>query len=183
MYAIIENGGKQYKVVEGDTLQLEKLNYEVGTLVKDSKVLMIADGKTIEVGTPVVSAAEVVLKVVAHGKGEKVLVYKFKAKKNYRRKQGHRQPFTEVLVEQISLNGGTVVKEAKAEVKEAPAKPAAKAPAKPAAKAAAKPAAKAAAKPAAKAPAKPAAKAAAKPAAKAAAKPAAKKATTAKIEK
>lgn len=107
MYAIIENGGKQYKVVEGDTLQLEKIEAEVGSLVKDSKVLLVANGEKFEVGRPAVKDAEVVLKVVSHGKGEKVLVYKFKAKKNYRRKQGHRQPYTEVMVESISLNAGS----------------------------------------------------------------------------
>ena len=107
MYAVIKNGGKQYKVVEGDTLQLEKINAEPGSLVKDSEVLLVADGEKLEVGTPVVKDAEVVLKVVSHGKGEKVLVYKFKAKKNYRRKQGHRQPFTEVVVESISLKAGS----------------------------------------------------------------------------
>ena len=106
MYAIIKNGGKQYKVVEGDTLQLEKINAEVGSLVKDSQVLLVANGESLEVGTPEVKDAEVVLKVVSHGKGEKVLVYKYKAKKNYRRKQGHRQPYTEVVVESISLNSG-----------------------------------------------------------------------------
>ena len=103
MDAIIENGGKQYKVAEGDSLKLEKINAEVGSQVTDSKVLMVADGSTVKIGTPVVDAAQVVLKVTAHGKGEKVLVYKFKAKKNYRRKQGHRQPYTEVLVESIAL--------------------------------------------------------------------------------
>lgn len=104
MYAIIKNGGKQYKVVEGDTLQLEKINAEVGSLIKDNKVLLVANGESLEVGTPEVLNAEVVLKVVSHGKGEKVLVYKYKAKKNYRRKQGHRQPYTEVMVESIALN-------------------------------------------------------------------------------
>ncbi|MDD2370603.1 MAG: 50S ribosomal protein L21 [Firmicutes bacterium] len=104
MYAIIKNGGKQYKVVEGDTLQLEKIETEVGSLVKDCKVLLVADGESLSVGTPEVKDAEVVLKVVSHGKGEKVLVYKYKAKKNYRRKQGHRQPYTEVIVESIALN-------------------------------------------------------------------------------
>ena len=104
MYAIIKNGGKQYKVVEGDTLQLEKIEVEVGSLVKDCKVLLVADGENLSIGTPEVKDAEVVLKIVSHGKGEKVLVYKYKAKKNYRRKQGHRQPYTEVIVESISLN-------------------------------------------------------------------------------
>lgn len=141
MYAIIDNGGKQYKVVEGDTLQLEKINAEVGSLVKDIKVLLVAGENGLEIGTPVVENAEVALKVLSHGKGEKVLVYKMKAKKNYRRKQGHRQPYTEVLVEGISLNGQSVVKEAKAEVAAEVKKPAAKKPAAAKTTAAKKPAA------------------------------------------
>lgn len=102
MYAIIENGGKQYKVSEGDTFQIEKVAVEEGSVVKDSKVLLVSDDKGITVGKPYVDGAEVSLKVLSHGKGDKILVYKFKAKKNYRRKQGHRQPFTEVQVESIS---------------------------------------------------------------------------------
>ena len=90
MYAIIENGGKQYKVSEGDTFQIEKIAAEEGSIVKDSKVLLVADDNSVKVGQPYVDGAEVSLKVLSHGKGDKVLVYKFKAKKNYRRKQGHR---------------------------------------------------------------------------------------------
>ncbi|MCI0502212.1 MAG: 50S ribosomal protein L21 [Fusobacteria bacterium] len=104
MYAIIENGGKQYKVAEGDTIQIEKLSVEEGSVVTDSKVLLVSDDNGLKVGQPYVDGATVSLKVVAHGKGDKVLVYKFKAKKNYRRKQGHRQPYTEVTVEGISLS-------------------------------------------------------------------------------
>ncbi len=104
MYAIIENGGKQYKVAEGDTIQIEKLAVEEGSVVTDSKVLQVSDDNGLKVGQPYVDGATVSLKVVAHGKGDKVLVYKFKAKKNYRRKQGHRQPYTEVTVEGISLS-------------------------------------------------------------------------------
>ena len=101
MYAIIENGGKQYKVSEGDTLRLEKLDVDVDSVVDAEKVLFINDGSGIKVGTPTVDGAKVSLKVVEHGKGKKIVVYKFKAKKNYRRKQGHRQPYTDVVVEKI----------------------------------------------------------------------------------
>lgn len=101
MYAVIENGGKQYKVSEGDVLRLEKMETEVGALVEDSNVLLVNDGKETKIGTPVVEGAKVTLKVTEHGRGEKIIVYKFKAKKNYRRKQGHRQPYTEVSVEKI----------------------------------------------------------------------------------
>lgn len=103
MYAIIENGGKQYKVSRGDTLEIEKIAVEKGSIINDSNVLLISDGRSFKVGKPYVEGAEVSLKVLGHGKGDKILVYKFKAKKNYRRKQGHRQPFTEVQVESISL--------------------------------------------------------------------------------
>lgn len=101
MYAIIENGGKQYKVSEGDILRLEKLNAEVDSVIDAEKVLLVNDGSGVKVGTPTVDGAKVSLKVVEHGKDKKIIVYKFKAKKNYRRKQGHRQPYTEVVVEKI----------------------------------------------------------------------------------
>ncbi|AMP20751.1 50S ribosomal protein L21 [endosymbiont 'TC1' of Trimyema compressum] len=101
MYAVIENGGKQYKVSEGDVLRLEKIETKVGSLVEDSKVLLVSDGKETKIGTPVVDGAKVTLKVTDHGKGEKIIVYKMKPKKGYRRKQGHRQPYTEVTVEKI----------------------------------------------------------------------------------
>lgn len=114
MYAIIENGGKQYKVSKGDTFQVEKIAAEEGSIISDSKVLLISDGRSFKVGKPYVEGVEVSLKVLGHGKGDKILVYKFKAKKNYRRKQGHRQPFTEVQVESISVKSKeTKEKEAK----------------------------------------------------------------------
>lgn len=101
MYAVIENGGKQYKVSEGDSIKMEKILAEAGTTLLAEKVLLINDGKATKVGVPTVEGAKVTLKVVEHGKGDKIIVYKFKAKKGYRRKQGHRQPFTEVVVEKI----------------------------------------------------------------------------------
>ncbi len=101
MYAIIETGGKQYRVREGDTLYLEKLPAEAGEVVEINKVLALIKDDELKLGTPLVENARVVLKVVRHGRGKKIIVFKYKAKKNYRRKQGHRQPFTQVTVEKI----------------------------------------------------------------------------------
>lgn len=101
MYAIIETGGKQYRVSEGDTLYIEKLPAEVGETVEVDRVLALIDGENVKIGSPLVSGARVVLKVIRHGRGKKIIVFKFKAKKNYRRKQGHRQAFTQVTVEKI----------------------------------------------------------------------------------
>lgn len=101
MYAIIETGGKQYKVQEGDVLQVELLNADADDSVVVDKVLLVhQDGKT-SIGNPYVEGAKVTLKVQDHKKAPKIVVYKFKAKKNYRRKQGHRQPYTQVTVESI----------------------------------------------------------------------------------
>ena len=101
MYAIIENGGKQYKVSEGDVLKVEKLPAEVGAEVTFN-VVMISDGNSIKVGKEVESA-KVTAKVEAQDKFRKIIVFKYKAKKNERKKQGHRQPFTAVKIEKITL--------------------------------------------------------------------------------
>lgn len=101
MYAVIETGGKQYKVQEGDELRVELLGVEAGDTHTVDKVLMLNTGSDFKVGNPYVEGATVTLKVEDHGKAKKIVVYKYKAKKNYRRKQGHRQPFTKVTVEKI----------------------------------------------------------------------------------
>jgi len=101
MYAVIETGGKQYRVAQGDVLTVEKLEANVGDTVTIERILMVEKEGTIQVGTPVVAGAKAVLKVMEHGKGEKIIVFKYKAKKNYRRKQGHRQPFSKVVIESI----------------------------------------------------------------------------------
>ena len=101
MYAIIETGGKQYKVQEGDVLYIEKLNAGEGESVTFDKVLAVSKESGLVLGAPLVSGAAVSAKVEKHGKGEKIIVYKYKAKKNYRRKQGHRQPYTKVVIEKI----------------------------------------------------------------------------------
>ena len=98
MFAIIETGGKQYKVSEGDELFVEKLDVEAENEVVFDKVLMV-EGK---VGTPYVKGATVKATVVKHGKGKKIIVYKYKSKKNYHKKQGHRQPYTKVKV--VAIN-------------------------------------------------------------------------------
>ena len=101
MYALIETGGKQYKVQEGDTLFVELLQNEPGETVEIGKVLAVEKDGRLQVGMPTVDGASVTLKVLRHGKGKKIVIFKYKAKKNYRRKTGHRQPFTEVTVEKI----------------------------------------------------------------------------------
>jgi large subunit ribosomal protein L21 len=101
VYAIIETGGKQFRVQEGDVICIEKLAADVGEIVPIEKVLLLEKDGAVNVGTPLVSGARAELKVLEHGKGEKIIVFKYKAKKNYRRKQGHRQPYTKVLVEAI----------------------------------------------------------------------------------
>ena len=103
MHAIIETGGKQYKVAEGDTLFIEKLPNEAGDTVTFDKVLAVIDGDTITVGTPVVEGAKVDASVVKNGKGKKILVFKYKPKKGYRKRQGHRQPYTKVTIGAISM--------------------------------------------------------------------------------
>lgn len=103
MYAIMQTGGKQYRVAEGDTIFVEKLDAEEGAEVTFDKVLAVVDGEDVKVGKPLVAGASVTGKVVAHGKGKKILVFKYKAKANYRRRQGHRQPFTRVLIGKISV--------------------------------------------------------------------------------
>nr|WP_320146098.1 50S ribosomal protein L21 [uncultured Anaeromusa sp.] len=101
MYAIIETGGKQYRVQEGDKIVVEKLAVEEGQEVAFERVLTVVKDGEVLVGAPVVAGAKVVGKVVEHGKGKKILVFKYKAKSNYRRRQGHRQPFTQVVIEKI----------------------------------------------------------------------------------
>ena len=101
MYAIIESCGKQYKVTKGDVVFFEKLEVEEGKKVTFDKVVLLSDDGKVEVGAPYVKGIKVEGKVVAHGKGKKIIVFKYKAKKNYRRKQGHRQPYTKVEITAI----------------------------------------------------------------------------------
>ncbi|KXG77047.1 50S ribosomal protein L21 [Thermotalea metallivorans] len=102
MYAIIETGGKQYRVQEGDTLFIEKLDVAQGETVEFDRVLALSKEGQLTVGAPVVNGAKVSATVVENGKGPKIIVFKYKAKKDYRRKQGHRQPYTKVKIEKIN---------------------------------------------------------------------------------
>ena len=100
MYAVIETGGKQYTVEAGDKLRVEKLNAGEGEAVVFDKVLMIG-GEDVKVGTPYVEGSKVQAKVLEQGKAKKVVIYKYKSKKNERKKKGHRQPYTLVEIENI----------------------------------------------------------------------------------
>ena len=112
MYAIIETGGKQYRVQNGDQIVVEKLGVEAGETVVFDKVLVVGEGEGVKVGAPYVEGTTVEGKVVENGKGKKVIIFKYKAKKDYRKKQGHRQPYT--LVE-ITAIGGAKAPAAKVE--------------------------------------------------------------------
>ncbi|WP_062355488.1 50S ribosomal protein L21 [Bacillus kwashiorkori] len=100
MYAIIETGGKQLKVEEGQTIYVEKLDAAQGETVTFDKVLFVG-GENVKVGTPFVEGATVTAKVEKHGRNKKIIVFKYKPKKNYHKKQGHRQPYTKVTIEKI----------------------------------------------------------------------------------
>jgi large subunit ribosomal protein L21 len=157
MYAVIRTGGKQYRVIPGEKLKVEKLSGEVGSDISLDKVLMIADGDNVTIGAPLIAGATVPATVISHGRGDKVMIFKFRRRKHYRKTQGHRQSYTEIQIG--DFGGKSASKPASAAKSEGVAKPAKETvvakEAKPAAKAAApakaaKPAAKAA-KPAAKA--------------------------------
>ena len=124
MYAIIESCGKQYKVEKGDVIFFEKLEAEEGKKITFDKVVLVSDDKKVEVGAPYVKGVKVEGKVVEHGKAKKIVVYKYKAKKNYRRTQGHRQPYTKVEITKIATSAKAAEK--KEVVEEAPAKKATK---------------------------------------------------------
>lgn len=137
MYAVIKTGGKQYKVAAGDYLKVEKLDGDVGSKFVIDKILMVADGDDVTIGSPLVAGAKVNATVLSHGKGDKVMIFKFHRRKHYRKTQGHRQSYTEIQIDDI--NGKSA---AKAEAKPAAAKEAVAK--KPAAKKAAAPKAKSA---------------------------------------
>ena len=102
MYAIIETGGKQYKVAAGDTIFVEKLNVEVGMAYTFDRVLSLVDGDATVFGKPLVAGATVSATVAGEGKAKKVIIYKYKSKKGFHKKRGHRQPFTRVKIEAIN---------------------------------------------------------------------------------
>ena len=101
MYAVVSTGGKQYKVQKGETLRIEKIPGEVGGKVTFDKVLLVADGENIRVGQPVIEKAAVQASIVEQDKAKKILVFKYKRRKRYRRKAGHRQPYTAIRIDGI----------------------------------------------------------------------------------
>ncbi|WP_043531581.1 50S ribosomal protein L21 [Litchfieldella xinjiangensis] len=102
MYAVIKSGGKQYRVQEGQTLKLEKLEVPTGDSLEFDQVLLVADGDDVKVGAPLVEGAKVAAEVVSHGRGDKVTIIKFRRRKHHMKRQGHRQWFTEVKITGIS---------------------------------------------------------------------------------
>ena len=103
MYAIVKTGGHQYKVAPGDTIEVEKLDGEPGANIELGEVLMFNNGDDVQIGAPFISGAKVLARVVSQGKGQKLTVFKYKPKKRYRRKTGHRQSLTRLHITEISL--------------------------------------------------------------------------------
>ncbi|MDQ0204408.1 50S ribosomal protein L21 [Pectinatus haikarae] len=101
MYAIFKTGGKQYRVAEGDTVIVEKLEAAEGDTVTFDEVLTVVNDTDVKIGTPIVSGAKITAKVEKQDKAKKILIFKYKAKSNYRRRQGHRQPYTKLTIEKI----------------------------------------------------------------------------------
>ncbi len=121
MYAVIATGGKQYRVIKGETLRVEKLVGEEGSKVELDGVLMVVDGDNIEVGAPMLDKGTVTAKIKSHGRGKKVEIIKFRRRKHSRTQAGHRQSYTEIEVTDIKVKGGSKVKaEAKAKAKAEP---------------------------------------------------------------
>ncbi len=101
MYAVFESGGKQHRIQKGDVIRVEKLAAEAGDTLSFDQVLLVGEGDSVQVGAPFVKGAQVVVEVVSQGRGKKITVIKFKRRKNYRRKQGHRQDYTAIKVVDI----------------------------------------------------------------------------------
>jgi len=118
MYAVIKTGGKQYRVTPGLRLKVEKLVGDVGSDVTIDQVLVMADGENVTIGAPLIAGASVTAKVLSHGRGDKVMIFKFRRRKHYRKTQGHRQSYTEI---QIGDFGGASTKPAKAKAAKAKA--------------------------------------------------------------
>jgi len=103
--AVIKTGGKQYLIKEKDKIKIEKLDKVEGKEVNFTDVLLVSKAKKVEIGAPLVKNAKVVAKILKHGKGDKVVIFKYKPKKRYKKKKGHRQPYTEVEIKEIVLDG------------------------------------------------------------------------------
>ncbi len=102
MYAVIKTGGKQYRVTEGETLKVEKLDIDAGSSIEIDQVLMIADGDKVQIGAPYVEGGKVVATIKSHGRGKKIEIIKFKRRKHYDKRTGHRQAYTELEITGIS---------------------------------------------------------------------------------
>ena len=103
MYAVVSSGGKQYRVEKGEVLKVEKLPGDVGASVSFDQVLMFSDGEDVRIGTPVLGDVAVTGRIVEQGKSRKIVVFKYKRRKRYRRKQGHRQPYTAIKIDHIGV--------------------------------------------------------------------------------
>ncbi len=114
MYAVIKTGGKQYRVIAGERLKVEKLVADVGATVTLDQILMVSDGATTTIGSPIIAGATVSATVLSHGRGDKVMIFKFRRRKHYRKTQGHRQSYTEIQIGDISASGKAAAKPAKA---------------------------------------------------------------------
>jgi len=131
MYAVVNSGGKQYKIQQGEILRVEKISGDVGSPVTFDRVLMFSDGENVNIGKPLLDSVSVEGHIVEQGKAKKIIVFKYKRRKRFRRKNGHRQEFTAVLIDSIKAQGTKAQKaaepktEAKAEVKQPEAKEAA----------------------------------------------------------
>ncbi len=112
MYAVIKTGGKQYKVVAGERLKVEKIVGDVGATVVIDKVLMISDDANTTIGAPLIAGATVSATVLSHGRADKVMIFKFRRRKHYRKTQGHRQSFTEIQIGEILAAGASAAKAA-----------------------------------------------------------------------
>ena len=112
MYAVIKTGGKQYKVVAGERLKVQKIVGDVGATVVIDKVLMISDDANTTIGSPLISGATVSATVLSHGRADKVMIFKFRRRKHYRKTQGHRQSFTEIQIGEILAAGASAEKAA-----------------------------------------------------------------------
>ena len=102
MYAVIKTGGKQYRVAAGEKIKVEQIPAEVGAEITLDQVLMVGEGESVKIGTPLVSGATVTAKVLAHGRGDKVQIFKMRRRKHYQKHQGHRQGFTEIEISGIA---------------------------------------------------------------------------------
>ncbi len=118
MYAVIKTGGKQYRVTAGEKLKVEKLLGDVGSTVTIDQVLMVADGDNVTIGAPLIAGATVQATVVSHGRGDKVMIFKFRRRKHYRKTQGHRQSYTEIQIGDIATSSTKPAKATKAKAAE-----------------------------------------------------------------